>query len=371
MASLQELLKICFILAANYKLSAGATTLELQQSITLATSITKSLSYKNLHFYSDCQEENLEELIQMQQVPSLTDRFVHSSCLGGAIPGRIPRPDGPTAAFLAENHNTSSDFHQTILENDHTKELDWYIPDGGATERKISGKLRLDSHVFTYKFHSSRRTAQISEIYGIKDAKFKHSVGWWSETSGLSVAQPQMWERRKDFRGAVLGVTSSPPVAHAIDLLWRAVIDAMAVGINMYSIPRLVQDVPIKKLVLALVPDHFLICTLSISCKIYKIFFFKILGHPVQIFTVPFCTSRSTTTLLWWKSSPPNQRRSSSKRRSFCRSRSSKTCPPAPQTSLAYSWACPHPGPPMLTLASPSWSSRSPSTYSRTSRWRL
>ena len=64
--------------------------------------------------------------------------------------------------------------------------------------------LRLDSKVFTFKADGGVYRIHISELYAIKGTLISGDFGHWSRRRGLSVKQPNIWERRRNLRGIQL-----------------------------------------------------------------------------------------------------------------------------------------------------------------------
>ncbi len=72
---------------------------------------------------------------------------------------------------------------------------------GGTELAKL--KLRLDTHLYLYNV--TGKTISIKEIYSVRDIpRISRHLGNWSADAGLYIAEPNIWERRKDLMGATI-----------------------------------------------------------------------------------------------------------------------------------------------------------------------
>ena len=69
-----------------------------------------------------------------------------------------------------------------------------------VTDLDASNKLQLDSLVFL--FSDVKDTILVQEVYRIKKGPLiAQSFGNWTADTGLSLTEPNIWERRKDLKG--------------------------------------------------------------------------------------------------------------------------------------------------------------------------
>ena len=94
------------------------------------------------------------------------------------------------------------------------KDVTWIISESKFPTENSA--LRLDSNVYLYQ-QNHTEIIELQETYAVKGTAILKSIGTWQKSTGFSIPQPRMWERRKNLAGINLRVTTiSKPHVHEL-----------------------------------------------------------------------------------------------------------------------------------------------------------
>ena len=71
----------------------------------------------------------------------------------------------------------------------------------------LNMNLTFSTRLFILDQEMSHAT-KVKEVYAVKGLHMTRNVGSWSETDGLTIGQPNIWERRADLNGVTIRIAS-------------------------------------------------------------------------------------------------------------------------------------------------------------------
>ena len=101
--------------------------------------------------------------------------------------------------------------HQILLELLATKLHQFSNVTGIAPQSDFPAtraNLRFDTKIYLYDYEEQEERINLKELYAVNGKTISNYVGTWNEADGLSVVQPNMWERRNNLFGISLRVTT-------------------------------------------------------------------------------------------------------------------------------------------------------------------